>query len=567
MATTPSGMVQLAMDGVGPNDPLWVDAEECMCRNWGGWNFTNAGNMYASYALAKAMRSAIGGTDDMIGENTPAACPGGVAIDWYDELANYLVGAQNADGSWRGFSWTGTGPLASAWAIIILKPTLFCPAPVAMCDADPDSTTNLCPVDFDGTQSFHPGFDNPVPGCGTQIVTYEWDFDDGNTAMGDTATHTYGAAGVYDAELTVTDDVGITGFAICQVTVSDGFVPPDSNPDGPYELCLNIPDTLILDGSGSLDPDNFPCQPGNGITAWDWELDFVGGNLFDDASGETTDQTAFFTAMGVGVYNVGLRVTDDEGLTNDDFTTVVVRDDCPPPPCPPEPDPRSQGYWHRQCLGLPEPVGIDPGREGRGPQAPNDPDFEPTYRECADQALEDAGFFGMTTCEGMDADLANDQCEKAKKQYTAMLLNICSGRIADGCEVDPMATGCDATSIGALKTEIAGLIMSGDCNKAKSCAASVNEGYALTGGAMDLPAPVAGPETAASTDGARALALAGRTSDRVEPIKSERADLKPGEILYYLAPPDYFPDDPRIQILSRGEVDEKTCDAKKKAEK
>ncbi|AGN00426.1 PKD domain-containing protein [Salinarchaeum sp. Harcht-Bsk1] len=42
------------------------------------------------------------------------------------------------------------------------------------------------------------------------ISSYEWDFGDGTTATGETATHTYADGGSYEVTLTVTDDAGAT---------------------------------------------------------------------------------------------------------------------------------------------------------------------------------------------------------------------------------------------------------------------------------------------------------------------------------------------------------------------
>ena len=48
-------------------------------------------------------------------------------------------------------------------------------------------------------------------------------------------------------------------------------------------------------------------------------------------------------------------------------------------------------------------------------------------RLCADVVLESLLPFmdpALRTCEAMDADPANDQCQKAEKQMTALLLDV-----------------------------------------------------------------------------------------------------------------------------------------------
>lgn len=49
---------------------------------------------------------------------------------------------------------------------------------------------------------------------------------------------------------------------------------------------------------------------------------------FDDATGARVNVTALFDELGLGTYNIELRVTDDEGNQDTDFTTVVVTDEC-----------------------------------------------------------------------------------------------------------------------------------------------------------------------------------------------------------------------------------------------
>jgi penicillin amidase len=180
----------------------------------------------------------------------------------------------------------------------------------------------------------------------------------------------------------------------------------------------------------------------------------------------------------------------DLPIDKDDAIAQAVREEVYKAGCPEEPDPQSQGYWHRQCLGLPASEGgIDPGRNGRGPQSPTEPGFADELRACADARLEDLGFYGETTCSGMDADPANDAGEKALKQLTALILNVCSERLGDFCDIDVSAYGCSSTTVGDLIDEATGLIQSGSANEAKDCLAAVNEGAGLVPGGADWAQP------------------------------------------------------------------------------
>jgi hypothetical protein len=140
-----------------------------------------------------------------------------------------------------------------------------------------------------------------------------------------------------------------------------------------------------------------------------------------------------------------------------------------------DPDPRTQGYWHRQCLGAGL---ITPGRMGRGPQEVLEPDFK-NLVPSVDTILENTvAEFGGTCGGGMDANPPSDPCERALKQYTAFLLNMESGRLQESCVIDLSVEGCSSTTIGGLVNELAGLINSGDtdnCKQAAACAGTINE--------------------------------------------------------------------------------------------
>jgi PKD repeat protein len=85
-------------------------------------------------------------------------------------------------------------------------------APVAECHADPNSAAPGETVTFDASNSSDPD---------GSIQRYEWDFDDGTTATGQTASHSYDGAGSYDVTLTVTDDGGNSDSATTTITVDE----------------------------------------------------------------------------------------------------------------------------------------------------------------------------------------------------------------------------------------------------------------------------------------------------------------------------------------------------------
>ena len=60
------------------------------------------------------------------------------------------------------------------------------------------------------------------------ITSFAWDFGDGSTGTGGTATHTYSAAGTYSTRLVVTDDGGATALATRTVTVTAPPPPADT---------------------------------------------------------------------------------------------------------------------------------------------------------------------------------------------------------------------------------------------------------------------------------------------------------------------------------------------------
>ena len=90
-------------------------------------------------------------------------------------------------------------------------------APTASVTASPTSGDAPLAVSFNALGSNDPD---------GSIVSYSWNFGDGASGNGVTASHTYDNADTYTATLTVTDDDGATDSASSQIQVTD---PPASN--------------------------------------------------------------------------------------------------------------------------------------------------------------------------------------------------------------------------------------------------------------------------------------------------------------------------------------------------
>ncbi|MGA1840943.1 MAG: PKD domain-containing protein [bacterium] len=317
VATTPSGMVQLAFGDKTTDDPRWRTAEDYIANHW----YWQNNNYYGAYALVKSLRLA---------QPTAVVNLSATGLDWYNDPATgvrkRIVDQQNTSGYWNVTYGSG---FSTSWAIIMLTPTLFVQPPVA--DAGDDIIWAYdMELTFDASGSFHM---DPT----RSIVLYEWDFDGDGTwdyvttdPSDPNARYTYpdpdpNTSGdppqIYTVRLRVTDDndPAQTDIDTREVTVAEPPHAPYAEHGGPYTATAGIP--LTLDGSGSYDID-----PGDGISTYQWDLD-NDGVWFDDVDLDTTDATAEWTFASPGSYAIGLKVWDN-GAFNPISCTIGV--DCIP---------------------------------------------------------------------------------------------------------------------------------------------------------------------------------------------------------------------------------------------
>ena len=144
------------------------------------------------------------------------------------------------------------------------------------------------------------------------IVSYAWQFGDGQTGSGVTVQHTYAEPAAYTARLTVTDDAGATGSAQRTITVTDadGNVPPTAAFTAtPGEG--QAPLTVTFDASASQ------ASAGT-IVSYVWD--------FGDG-GAGTGSTATHTYLAPGSYVARLTVTDGGGSASATATITVTGGD------------------------------------------------------------------------------------------------------------------------------------------------------------------------------------------------------------------------------------------------
>ena len=151
-------------------------------------------------------------------------------------------------------------------------------------------------VSFDGSESLS---------TEGSIVSYEWDFGEGNKTTGKSVNHTYNKTGEYTVQLIVTDDKGLTSRLTKTLTVytddpvASFIYSPDRSPKG---------ESISFDASPSFDP--------NGeLKNYTWDFD-------DGSTGHGAEVKHSYVSPGE--YSTTLTVTDSEGKTVKETRLVTV---------------------------------------------------------------------------------------------------------------------------------------------------------------------------------------------------------------------------------------------------
>jgi PKD repeat protein len=164
----------------------------------------------------------------------------------------------------------------------------FTSAPIAPALGDP--------VAFDASTS--------KVGTGRTIVAWAWNFGDGATASGKTATHTFTKPGTAAVTLTITDDLGRTASTTQVINLGTVVAAFTSN------VVATPAHTMSFDASTSAAP------TGRSIVSYDWN--------FGDPATTGSGATVTHTFPAAGTYTVKLTVTDSTGVTATVSVVVTV---------------------------------------------------------------------------------------------------------------------------------------------------------------------------------------------------------------------------------------------------
>jgi PKD repeat protein len=220
-------------------------------------------------------------------------------VTYLDIPVSLVAGANTLTLEIRGKPGTG----------LILETFAFNESPVAAFTTTPTPATGPVPltVSFDASASTDPDITNSTT---TDILTYAWDFEDGATGTGVTASHQYATPGTFTATLTVTDAFGLSSTATASITATNtapvaAFTPTPAT--GP------VPLTVSFDASASTDAEN-------NIATYAWDFG-------DGATGTGITTSHEYTTPGT--FTATLTVTDAFGLSGTATASIEVINTAP----------------------------------------------------------------------------------------------------------------------------------------------------------------------------------------------------------------------------------------------
>jgi DNA/RNA endonuclease G (NUC1) len=132
------------------------------------------------------------------------------------------------------------------------------------------------------------------------IVSYAWDFGDGNTGAGPSVSHTYAQDREYTVTMTATDNDGLTDVVVTTASVAN--VPP---------VVSTFPGAILLPGESYSATGTF-TDPG--ADSWSAEVNYGEGPNFSPLALSGKNFTLSHTYDQAGTFTVTVRVTDDDAI-------------------------------------------------------------------------------------------------------------------------------------------------------------------------------------------------------------------------------------------------------------
>ena len=193
--------------------------------------------------------------------------------------------------------------------------------PDANATATPQSGIAPLTVAFDGTASTDDGM----------IVSYTWNFGDGNSGSGETTTHTYLEEGTFNATLTVTDNRG------AQTTSAQISIQVDSDPS-----VINAPSSLAATVDGSSVILNWSDNSGNETAFEIFRAQKVRGKYIYDLDNPltvtSTDAITYTnTNVNIGDYRYKIRAKSSLDLYSEFSNEASAKVETTTIPVDPEP--------------------------------------------------------------------------------------------------------------------------------------------------------------------------------------------------------------------------------------
>lgn len=153
-------------------------------------------------------------------------------------------------------------------------------------------------------------YDSSIVTIGT-ILSWDWDFGDGDSSSAQNTIHVYNTIGFYDVTLAVTSSLGCTYELIQTITVNDA-------PNASFGL---TPSTAEIDETITF------SDASTGASIWSWD--------FGDGFGVSNDQNPDYMYTSEGDYVISQIVTNIYGCTDTSSVVVTITDEALFPPAVP----------------------------------------------------------------------------------------------------------------------------------------------------------------------------------------------------------------------------------------